>query len=84
VLQAVTDSVEISVMGFAADEPTITAGLSDLAAPRPRVDPEPSTMLFQAWHSPHWTTHLVLVQPHSPQVYSAFDLVAMQQNYQAG
>jgi hypothetical protein len=41
-------------------------------------------MLFQAWHSPHWPTHLVLVQPHSAQVYSAFGFVAMQQNYQSG
>jgi hypothetical protein len=41
-------------------------------------------MLFHAWHSPHWPTHLVLVQPQSPQVYSAFDFVAMQQNYQSG
>jgi hypothetical protein len=41
-------------------------------------------MLFQAWHSPHWPTHLVLDQPHSAQVNSAFDFVAIQQNYQSG
>jgi hypothetical protein len=85
VLQAVTFSVEISVIGLAAEEPTITAGFSERATPKPReLEVPPSTKLFQAWHSPHWPTHFALPQPHSAQVYSDLVLAAMQQNYQAG
>jgi hypothetical protein len=76
--------VEISVIGLAADEPTITAGFTDFATPRPReFEAPPSTMLFHAWHSPHWPTHFELDQPHSAQVNSDFALVAMQPNYQS-
>jgi hypothetical protein len=41
--------VEISVIGLAAEEPTITAGFTDLATPSPRFEEAlPSTKLFQA------------------------------------
>jgi hypothetical protein len=77
------------VIGLAADDATMVAGLIDLIVPRPRDAAAPSTMLFHCWHSPHWPTHFVLAQPHSPQVYSFFARAAIDppkslvQNYQA-
>jgi hypothetical protein len=89
VLRDAERSPETCVIGAAAAEPTIAEGLMVRTTPRPRpLEEEPSTMVFQAWHSPHWPTHFAFDQPHSVQVNSRFALLdaivlfRLHQNYQ--
>ena len=39
------------------------AGATDFCG----APPVTSSMVFHCWHSPHWPTHLLVVQPHSLQ-----------------
>jgi hypothetical protein len=60
--QWATDSAPTSVMGWAALLSLTCLAVTDLVG-----SALSSTMVFQDSHSPHWPTHLMLVQPHSVQ-----------------
>ena len=80
--QAATRSVDTSVMGLAAEEPTMATGLIWRTVPSPRPPPALlSCIVSHAWHSPQRPTHLGVVQPQSVQVKVLF-ATAIGQNYQ--